>query len=196
MISQNLETYDLGSYHWPVTAASAAAQSWFDRGVRWCHGFNHEAAVYCFERAVEQDPGCAMAYWGIAYAIGPNYNKPWALFDPVDLGQTLARANHVLDEADKAASRATDVERALIGSLRKRYPQGTEAPDLDISNEAYCSAMRAVLERFPDDLDVLTLYVEAVLDRTPWQMWDLGGAGPGHWRGHTRDRGPMQRSVP
>lgn len=177
-MSQNLETYDLGSFHWPITAANADAQAWFDRGIRWCHGFNHEAAVGCFERAIEQDPGCAMAYWGIAYAIGPNYNKPWTLFDPLDLGQTLARANHVLDEADKAAGGATDAERALIASLRCRYPQGTPAPDLDVSNAAYCSAMRAVRERFPDDLNVLTLYVEAVLDRTPWQMWDLGTRAP------------------
>ena len=67
--------YDLGSYRRPVTTASPEAQTWFDRGLLWCYGFNHEEAVRCFERAAEADPGCAMAYWGIAYAVGPQLQQ-------------------------------------------------------------------------------------------------------------------------
>ena len=76
------EYYDLGGYGRPVTTTSADAQAWFDRGLAWCYGFNHEEAVRCFQRAVEADPACAMAHWGIAYAIGPNYNKDWDAFEP------------------------------------------------------------------------------------------------------------------
>ena len=77
--------YDLGTYGRKVTTSSAEAQVWFDRGLVWCYAYNHEESIRCFRRAAELDPGCAMAYWGIAYAAGPNYNKPWEAFDEVDM---------------------------------------------------------------------------------------------------------------
>ena len=77
-----MEYYDLGSYGRPVTTSSAEAQTWFDRGLVWLYGYNHEEAIVCFEKAIEYDANCAMAHWGIAYAIGPNYNKPWDDFEP------------------------------------------------------------------------------------------------------------------
>ena len=69
--------YNLGSYSLPVTTQIEAAQTWFDRGLIWTYGFNHEEAIACFKKATEADPDCAMAWWGIAYAAGPNYNFPW-----------------------------------------------------------------------------------------------------------------------
>ena len=85
--------FDLGTYTRPVSTASPAAQAWFDGGLLWSYGFNHEEAVRCFELAVEHDPGCALAHWGIAYAAGPNYNKDWDAFDAVDLHASLRRAH-------------------------------------------------------------------------------------------------------
>jgi hypothetical protein len=81
--------FDLGRYTRPASTASPTAQAWFDRGMVWSYGFNHEEAVRCFELAVEHDPGCALAHWGIAYAAGPNYNKDWDAFDAVDLRASL-----------------------------------------------------------------------------------------------------------
>ena len=74
--------YDLGPYSRTVTTCSADAQRSFDRGLNWCFGYHHEEAVACFEKALESDPNCAMAHWGVAYAAGPNYNFPWELMDP------------------------------------------------------------------------------------------------------------------
>ena len=84
--------YDLGPYTRPVTTTSKEAQIWFDRGLNWCYGYNHEEAVRCFKKAAKYDPNCAMAQWGIAYAAGPNYNKQWVAFDPVDLKSSLGLA--------------------------------------------------------------------------------------------------------
>jgi hypothetical protein len=72
--------YDLGAHSRRVTTSSPDAQIWFDRGLIWCYGFNHEAAIQCFGKATEHDPRCAMAYWGIASASGSNYNKRWEDF--------------------------------------------------------------------------------------------------------------------
>ena len=84
--------YDLGDYHRPVDTPSPQAQLWFDRGLVWAYAFNHEEAIRCFEQALAFDPDLALARWGIAYAVGPNYNKAWDAFDPVDLAASLARA--------------------------------------------------------------------------------------------------------
>src|SRR4249920_1648818 len=84
--------FDLGGYLRPVTTASAPAQAWFTRGLLWAYGFNHEEAVRCFERAIAADQDFALGYWGLAYALGPNYNKPWEAFDPVDLSSSVSRA--------------------------------------------------------------------------------------------------------
>ena len=123
--------YDLGSYTWPVSTQDPDAQLWFDRGMAWCYGFNHDEAIACFERALEHDPGCAMAHWGIAYAIGPNYNKPWEDFDEDDLSQSIGRALASIAAADGAAAAGvTDVEQALIGALAQRFPANPgESPD-------------------------------------------------------------------
>src|SRR6478672_5801491 len=58
--------YDLGDYHRPVATTSSAAQVWFDRGLVWAYAFNHEEAVTCFEKALEEDPDLWAAHWGIA----------------------------------------------------------------------------------------------------------------------------------
>ncbi len=168
--------FDLGSYGWPITTRSPDAQLWFDRGMAWCYGFNHEEAIACFERALDHDPGCAMAHWGIAYAIGPNYNKPWEAFDPEDLASSLELARAESAAATAAAESATDIERALIGALAERYPPGPLDPqgdDLGRWNDAYADAMREVYRAHSDDLDARALFAEAIMNRTPWELWDL-----------------------
>jgi len=84
--------YNLGSHRLTITTSSPEGQVWFDRGLLWCYGFNHGEASHCFRRALESDPDCAMAYWGIAHALGPNYNKPWDAFDEAEFKSVLAEA--------------------------------------------------------------------------------------------------------
>jgi tetratricopeptide (TPR) repeat protein len=169
--------YDLGSFSWSVTTAHRDAQVWFNRGMAWCYGFNHEEAIACFERALELDPECAMAHWGIAYAIGPNYNKPWAAFDDEDKRKSLDRALTSSAAAAGAASGASEVEQALIGALAKRYP-AKPPEDFGPWHDAYADAMRAVHRTHGDDLDVCALLAEALMNRTPWQLWDLATGKP------------------
>ena len=117
--------YDLGSYHRPIDTPSPQAQVWFDRGLVWAYAFNHEEAIRCFERALELDPDLAIARWGIAYSIGPNYNKAWEAFDPVDLAASLARARMELGLASdgRASARRTRADRRAAGPLPHRRPE-------------------------------------------------------------------------
>ena len=81
--------FDLGVYNRDITTASEDAHRWFNRGLIWCYGFNHEEAVRCFEKVIDIDPECAMGYWGIAFASGPFYNKPWAWYGEQEREKTI-----------------------------------------------------------------------------------------------------------
>ncbi len=170
--------YDLGGHGRPISTTSDEAQLWFDRGLVWTYGYNHEEAVACFRRALDHDEDCAMAYWGIAYASGPNYNKPWEAFDPVDLAQSLATAHEATARAAARAGNVTAAERDLIDALQARYPQQEPVADCGVWNEPYAAAMRRVHEAHPGDLDIAGLFAEALMNVTPWQLWDLASGSP------------------
>ncbi len=160
--------YDIGVVHREVTTASPEAQLWFDRGLALCYGFNHEEAVACFERAAALDPGCAMAHWGKAYALGPNYN------DPAPTPDRIAAAHAARLLAEGSAAGCTQVERDLITALAARVPSAEPGPQAAI-DAAYAEAMQAVLRAHPDDPDVAALTGEALMQLKPWKLWSPAG---------------------
>jgi tetratricopeptide (TPR) repeat protein len=164
--------FDLGTYTRGTSTASTSAQMWFDRGLVWSYGFHHEEAIRCFERALEHDPGFALAHWGIAYAVGPNYNKQWEAFDPVDLAASLEKACDEVVAARACADRAAPVERALVEAIGSRYQANDPSADLVSWNADYAAAMREVYRAHPDDLDVAALFADALMNLTPWALWD------------------------
>ena len=170
--------YDLGRYGRPVTTHKPEAQTWFDRGLNWTYAYNHEEAVRCFEHAARVDPACAMAQWGIAYAAGPNYNMPWHLFDRKGRARALATAHAATRRALALVDGVSPVEAALIQALPTRYPQAELIDDMMPWMHAHTDAMRKVYARFPDDPDVATAFAEAIMNLTPWQMWDLQTGEP------------------
>jgi hypothetical protein len=122
--------------------------AWFDRGLNWTYGFHHAEAIACFRRAAEADPDCAMAWWGIAYATGPNYNLTWDLMDAPTRAAVLSEAR-AATEAALAAPGASPAERALIDALTARYPQATPLDDMSAWNDAFADAMRGCTPRTP-----------------------------------------------
>lgn len=184
---KNEEYFDLGCYTRPISTKSADTQIWFDRGLIWTFAFNHEEAVNCFKKAIHDDPTCALAYWGLAYAIGPNYNKPWEIFDGKDLHVSLKEAHNAAIQARDAAVTSTrPVEKALSEAIRYRYPVESLPEDKVISHEEffstwnndYAEGMGVVYQEYPDDLDVAALYADALMNLTPWQLWDLRTGQP------------------
>lgn len=169
--------YDLGHHSRPVSGASAGAQVWFDRGLNWTYGYNHEEAIVCYRRALDEAPDCTMAHWGIAYAAGPNYNMPWSLFD----ARTKAKALSLAWDATQAALAGLDnvstVEAALIRALPARYPQATPIDDQSGWDRDFADAMRQVHAAFPDDAEVATIFAEALMNLSPWKMWDIDAGG-------------------
>ncbi|MCY6382876.1 tetratricopeptide repeat protein [Hoeflea prorocentri] len=173
-----MDYYDLGTYRREINTASKDAQRWFNRGLIWTYAYNHEEAIACFEKALEFDPECVMAHWGIAYAVGPNYNKPWEAFEPEEKPEALAKARAALAAASEASRQSSPVERALLKALKTRYPEEGEVEDFSPFNDAYAKEMRLVHGSFPGDLDLSALFAEAIMNRTPWQLWDLSTGAP------------------
>ena len=146
-----MDYYDLGMYSRAVTTSSPTAQLWFSRGLVWNYAYNHEEAIVSFEEALKADPDCAMAHWGIAYAIGPNYNKPWEAFEDDEKPDALARDFGRLGIdwwSDLAArdKRTGTRETSLLKLLEARNA-------IAHSNEAKLVALRA--EGYPIDLSTI-----------------------------------------
>jgi tetratricopeptide (TPR) repeat protein len=163
---------NLGTLHHPITTGSLKAQSYFDQGLRLVYAFNHEEAIYSFEEAARLDPKAAMAYWGIALALGPNINAPRDK-DQEHLAYAAIR------RAQTLAAGVGEPERAYIDALAVRYSAASEAGGAEL-DRAYVEAMRAVSTRFPLDPDAAVLFAEALMDLRPWDFWTTDGqAQPG-----------------
>lgn len=157
----------MGRLQHPVSTTNQLAQKYFDQGLTFIFGFNHDAAIRSFNRALALDSKLAMAHWGIGLALGPNINLP--------VSPEAEKA--AFDEVQKAlalADRATEAERDYIQALATRYSiaPGADLPALD---REYSRAMRKVMEKHPDDLDAAVLYAESLMDLKPWQLWDAEG---------------------
>ena len=157
----------LGDLHHPVSTHVPEAQKFFDQGLRFIYAFNHDEAARSFQHAADLDPRMAMAFWGVAEAVGPNYNDP---ADP-------DRYKHAHDAVEKAvdfSAEASPSEQAYIQAMAKRFPADPNS-DLKKAAEDYRDAMRQVVSQFPDDLDAATLFAESGMNLHPWGLWHQDG---------------------
>ena len=167
--------FDLGSHVFPVTTVSADAQRYFDQGLNWCFGFNQEEGLTCFLKGLEYDPDCPMLHWGVAYAAGPFYNMPWGDFSQVEAEECTKFCFNSIAKALALVGRVTPLEQAVVKALAKRIqlPHPVSRDAFDRWDDAYADAMRDVYRQFPDNQDVTALFIEAMMTRTPWKLWDV-----------------------
>ncbi len=156
----------LGETKFPITTSVPEAQAFFNQGYRLLHAFNPEEAERSFREAARLDPGCAMAYWGLALSLGHNINMP-------RIPGRDSLSFEATREAVKRAAGASARERLLIEALAKRttstFPARPE--DATALDRAYADAMRDVARAHPQDAEILTLFAEALMDVTPWRYW-------------------------
>jgi tetratricopeptide (TPR) repeat protein len=158
---------NLGSHHHEIATNSPEAQKYFDQGLRLMYGFNHAEAIRAFREAAHFDPNCAMAQWGIALALGPNYNIE---AEP----ERTKLAYETVQQALKLAANANERDRAYVEALSKRYVADPNAPRPPL-DRAFADAMKQVVEKHPEDLDAAVLYAEAMMDLRPWELWTKEG---------------------
>lgn len=156
----------LGDYSRKITTTKPDAQRYFDQGLNFLFAFNHDQAIRSFEQAAKIDPKAAMPYWGIAFANGPHINFP---FVPPERAKAAWEA---LTQAKANAKAGTEVERALIDALSRRYanPQPEDRKPLD---QAFADAMRDLWKKHPNDAEVGVFFAESLMDLRPWDLWTL-----------------------
>ncbi|HEU0252778.1 MAG TPA: alpha/beta fold hydrolase, partial [Pyrinomonadaceae bacterium] len=157
----------LGDIDHPVSTNNPEAQKFFNQGLAYAYAFNHEEAVRSFKQAAQLDPQLAMAYWGVALALGSNYNVP------AD-GPSLLEAFNNLQKAIALAPKASEHDRAYITALSKRYSSDINADQKKLAID-YKNAMGELSKNYPDDLDAATLYAESMMNLRPWKLWTLDG---------------------
>ena len=160
----------LGSLSYKVTTSSAAAQVYFDQGLRLTYAFNHEEAQRAFRKAQKLDPDCAMCFWGEALVLGPNINLPM-------VEEAVAPAFAAMQKARTLAAKASPREQALITALSARYVEDAKVDRTQLDT-AYAAAMANVAAQFPQDNEIAVLYAESVMDLSPWNYWQPGGREP------------------
>jgi tetratricopeptide (TPR) repeat protein len=158
---------DLGSHHHPITTSNENAQKYFDQGLRLVFGFNHDEAERAFREAARLDPESPMPWWGVAYALGPNFNLPL----------DEARNERALDAVRRAKTllpNANDQERGYIEAIGRRYAAGAVSDRAQLDHD-FSNAMKELAARFPDDVDAAVLYAESLMDLRPWRLWTADG---------------------
>ncbi len=158
----------IGDLHHPVSTKNAEAQQFFDQGLRFIYAFNHDEAARSFQKATELDPKLAMAFWGIAEAVGPNYNDPAS-------EERFKEAHEAIQKAVHLKGNASPSEQAYIDAMALRFPADPKA-DRRQAAEQYHDTMREVVKSYPDDLDAATLFAESGMDLHPWGLWHQDGS--------------------
>lgn len=169
-----MDHFDLGNHGKQISTTSAEAQRWFNIGLNWCYGFNHEEGVKCFQKALEFDPECVMAYWGAAYGAGPFYNNVWRQFSPGEAERCTQFCFDHIQQAREFSHTASDLENQLVEALAQRFqkPHAVTGEEFELWDNDYANAMRRVYYAHKDDHDVMAVFAEAMMTRTPWQLWD------------------------
>ena len=158
----------IGSAHIPITTSSPLAQEYFDQGLRLHYGFWISEARRSFEEAIRQDPEAPMPYWGKAWAYGAYHNNG----APAE--RDLVTSYKAIREALARKSKGTALEQGLIDALSERVDKDPKTPR-KVLDAAYAKAMRALLEQYPDDVNVLTLAAAAQMNTSRWNYWDKNG---------------------
>lgn len=172
-----------GRQHHPIRTSSKEAQEYFDQGITLLYGFNHEEAARAFQRAAELDPKSPMPLWGIAMAVGPNYNLD------VDAEREKV-AYETVQKASELAENAPRVEQDYVTTLMLRYSSEAK-PDYKKLANIYAMGMRTLSRKYPEDLDAATMYAESLMNLNPWQLWTADGK-PGE---HTEEIVAVLESV-
>lgn len=163
----------LDAVYFKISTSHPEAQEYFNQGLMLAYGFNHAEAARSFYEATRIDSTCAMAYWGYAYVLGPNYNGGME-------EDNFERAYNAAIKAQSLSQNCTSLEQQLIKALTARYIKNPTA-DRSALDIAYATEMKNVYEQYPSNPDIGALYAEAMMNLHPWDLYHKQTKAPKEW---------------
>jgi tetratricopeptide (TPR) repeat protein len=161
---------NLGTYRLDITTQSESALKFFNQGLIMANAFNHLEASRSFAEAVRQDSTCAMAYWGVAYVLGPNYNSASNMGE---LEEIRSAVKHAVQYSEAVAP----WEKLLIKAIATKFPLDSAYTNA----EAYSESMRKAHEQFPKNDLIATLFAESIMNLHAWDLYTTKGGKPKPW---------------
>ncbi len=144
-----------GDFHHEISTTDAVAQAYFNQGFQLRYGFAKPEAIRSFQAAEKQDPDCAMCFWGEAWALGGYLNEPMT-------AEEAPKAYAAAQKALALVNTGTAEEQELIQAIALRYSPTFDPETQPERDAAYAQAMEKVAQRYPNDLDTMTLYGESL----------------------------------
>lgn len=157
----------LDAVNYPITTKDTLVQRYFNQGMTLAYGFNHAEAARSFFYATKLDPNCAMAFWGYAYVLGPNYNAGME-------DDNYQRAYEAIQKAKSLTGSATQKEKQIIEVMALRYV-AKPPEDRSFLDMEYSKAMKTLYNRYPDDTEISSLYAESLMNLHPWDLNEKDG---------------------
>src|SRR5437762_1321212 len=145
----------LGQFTRKISSPNREAQAFFDQGFQMMYAFAKPEAVRSFRESWKRDATCAICYWGEAWAWGSYLNAPMSV-------EEAPHAYAAIQKAISLKSHADAKERALIDAMAIRYVEHFDAETRRDQDRAYADAMAQLVSTYPDDLEIATLYGDAL----------------------------------
>jgi tetratricopeptide (TPR) repeat protein len=163
-----------GNHSYSIKTQNDSAQIYFNQGLTMYYSYHPKEAIASFKEAAKFDSTSAITYWGQALAMGPTYNFGYGY----KMNKTIAK---VIRMMNRNAEFASNKEKDLINAMNKRYDvSNTSDSRRKELNRLYADAMKLLVRKYPDDIDVKALYIDAVMLIHPWDFWNNDGS-PKAW---------------
>jgi tetratricopeptide (TPR) repeat protein len=158
-----------GKHSYRITTGSDSSQIYFNQGLSMYYSYHAREAIASFKEAARFDSASAMTYWGLALAMGPSYNFGYRY-------KMNSQVPAVIAKMVQYSVNANEKERDLIAAMQLRYKTSdTTDRERATLNIAYADAMKPLVSKYPDDLDIKALYTDAVMLLHSWDFWYNNG---------------------
>jgi hypothetical protein len=163
----------VAQYHRDIGSSSRISDTLFDQGMLHTYGFNTVEGIRNFKAALVLDPSCAMCYWGISYASGPNINTDVSLLMAKDSREAIISAMAIVNSPRRKSIGEADM--ALIAAQSKILSPVSQDEWSDKVqkkiDEMYMIEMRGAAAHFPNDVDISAMYAESIINLSPWDYY-------------------------
>ncbi len=153
-----IRLYDkaLGDFEYPISSENEKAQQYFNQGFQMMYAFTKVDAARSFREAQKADPECAICYWGEAWAWSSYLNGAMSESEAPRAYEKIQQA------AQLSKENGSEKEKDIINAFSVRYVEEYDRDKRAVQDTLYSKEMEKLFRKYPNDLDIGTLYAESL----------------------------------